>query len=334
MGDDFGALRGARRLPRELLAGRLLRTGLFAGGFALVLGLALMALASGAFAVLALLGAAALVVLLGWAWSRATEEAEERVLSAWGARHGLAFVERPSIAESTPFLRRGDRREYENGLVGTIGGCAGSVLCHVRIITKHRDSKGDETPDRADGRLHGRDPAGRRRRRTRPAAARRDAARHHGRALRRHHERAGVGARRRPRVRPSCTTATASASATRPRRSSSGASSSPPSWSGSATRRAATSSSSSSGHLVLSAEGAPARSGSARRPHRRRRPGLGAAARRTRADPAHGGAEGMTVVLIVIGIAVVIGLWAILTYNGMVRARNKVDEAWTASTCS
>lgn len=148
MGDDFGALRSARF--RELLAGRLLRTGLFAGGFALVLGLALMALASGAFAVLALLGAAALVVLLGWAWSRATEEAEERVLSAWGARHGLAFVERPSIAESTPFLRRGDRREYENGLVGTIGGCAGSVLCHVRIITKHRDSKGDETEQTDD----------------------------------------------------------------------------------------------------------------------------------------------------------------------------------------
>ena len=37
----------------------------------------------------------------------------------------------------------------------------------------------------------------------------------------------------------------------------------------------------------------------------------------------------MTVVMFVLGIAVVIGLWAILTYNGMVRARNKVDEAWS-----
>ena len=37
----------------------------------------------------------------------------------------------------------------------------------------------------------------------------------------------------------------------------------------------------------------------------------------------------MIVVLIVIAIVVLIALFLILAYNGMVRARNKVDEAWS-----
>ena len=37
----------------------------------------------------------------------------------------------------------------------------------------------------------------------------------------------------------------------------------------------------------------------------------------------------MIVVLIVIAIVVLIALFLVLAYNGMVRARNKVDEAWS-----
>ena len=37
----------------------------------------------------------------------------------------------------------------------------------------------------------------------------------------------------------------------------------------------------------------------------------------------------MTVVLIVIGLIVLIGLWYILTRNSMIGSRNRVDEAWS-----
>jgi LemA protein len=37
----------------------------------------------------------------------------------------------------------------------------------------------------------------------------------------------------------------------------------------------------------------------------------------------------MTPVYIVIGLVVLLALWIVLAYNGLVRARNKVDEAWS-----
>lgn len=37
----------------------------------------------------------------------------------------------------------------------------------------------------------------------------------------------------------------------------------------------------------------------------------------------------MTAVWIGIGLVVVIGLWAVLTYNGLISRRNKVDEGWS-----
>jgi LemA protein len=37
----------------------------------------------------------------------------------------------------------------------------------------------------------------------------------------------------------------------------------------------------------------------------------------------------LTVVIVIIAIVVVLGLFLVLTYNGMVRGRNKVDEAWS-----
>ena len=37
----------------------------------------------------------------------------------------------------------------------------------------------------------------------------------------------------------------------------------------------------------------------------------------------------MIVLLVVLGLVVVLGLWAALTYNGLVRLRNRIDNAWS-----
>jgi LemA protein len=37
----------------------------------------------------------------------------------------------------------------------------------------------------------------------------------------------------------------------------------------------------------------------------------------------------MTALIIVIGLVVIIGLWFMVTYNGLVSRRNKVDEGWS-----
>jgi LemA protein len=37
----------------------------------------------------------------------------------------------------------------------------------------------------------------------------------------------------------------------------------------------------------------------------------------------------MTAVYIVLGVLALLALWAVLAYNGLVKARNKVDEAWS-----
>ena len=37
----------------------------------------------------------------------------------------------------------------------------------------------------------------------------------------------------------------------------------------------------------------------------------------------------MTVLLVVAGLLALLGLWAVLTNNSFIRARNKVDEAWS-----
>lgn len=143
MADDFRSLRSARF--REITAGSGYRAALGAAVVAGVGGLILGNVATGGFMLLALAGGVGAGALLVWAWTSATSHAEDSVLAAWGARHGLAFVERPSVAQSTPFLRRGDRRTFANGLIGEIGGCPGSLVCHYTVITKHRDSKGDES---------------------------------------------------------------------------------------------------------------------------------------------------------------------------------------------
>ncbi len=37
----------------------------------------------------------------------------------------------------------------------------------------------------------------------------------------------------------------------------------------------------------------------------------------------------MTILWIVIAVVVVVGLWLIMAYNGLIRSRNQVDEAWS-----
>jgi len=37
----------------------------------------------------------------------------------------------------------------------------------------------------------------------------------------------------------------------------------------------------------------------------------------------------LTVVIVIVAIVIVLGLFLVVTYNGMVRGRNKVDEAWS-----
>ena len=37
----------------------------------------------------------------------------------------------------------------------------------------------------------------------------------------------------------------------------------------------------------------------------------------------------MTVLLVVAGLLALVGLWVVLTNNSFIRARNKVDEAWS-----
>lgn len=37
----------------------------------------------------------------------------------------------------------------------------------------------------------------------------------------------------------------------------------------------------------------------------------------------------MTVIVVLLALLALAALWAVLTYNGLVRARNKVDEAWS-----
>ena len=37
----------------------------------------------------------------------------------------------------------------------------------------------------------------------------------------------------------------------------------------------------------------------------------------------------MTAVYLVIGVATLVGLWSIVTYNTLIRARNRVDESWS-----
>ena len=37
----------------------------------------------------------------------------------------------------------------------------------------------------------------------------------------------------------------------------------------------------------------------------------------------------MTALYIVLGVLALVALWSVLAYNGLVKARNKVDEAWS-----
>ena len=37
----------------------------------------------------------------------------------------------------------------------------------------------------------------------------------------------------------------------------------------------------------------------------------------------------MTATYVVIGVVVVLAVWAVLSYNALITARNKVDEAWS-----
>jgi len=92
-------------------------------------------------------GLLAPVGITAWRMQQATDQAEDAVMTEWGASHGLTFTDDLELPGDAPLLRAGDRRRAENGLFALGEVNEGLIVCHYIYTVESRGSKGRRRSD-------------------------------------------------------------------------------------------------------------------------------------------------------------------------------------------